>query len=148
MRRLRRLPPPHDAGRYHQLEDLPYQPPAGPVLNPGAGLVPDWINRYTMSSFPFVIGVTAEQVLPANPLRAYIIVQNKNAASDMFINFGVQASANNSLIIIPRGNYELIGGANGGSFVPSDSLWVLGAVAGMQGIALEGVLPPAPPEDF
>ncbi len=117
----------------------------GPRFDPGFGLRPDWINNYTAALYPFVAGVTAQQIVPANPLRTYLIVQNKNAASDMFINFGQKATALNGLIIIPRGNFELIGGANGGAFCPSDSVWILGAAAGLNGVLMEGVLPPIIP---
>lgn len=117
----------------------------GPVNDPGAGLIPEWVNNFTATNFPFVIGTTSEQIIPSNPLRSYVLIQNKDAASDMFVNFGNAATAFNGVIIIPRGNYELIGGAVGGPFSPSDSIHVLGAVAGMQGVVVEGVLPPVIP---
>ena len=101
----------------NQLGELPpshYR--AGDMIDPGAGLIPEWINNYKQSNFPFVIGVASEQIIPANPLRVYVLIQNKNAASDMFINFGNDATTFNGIIIVPRGNYELIGGANGGPY--------------------------------
>ena len=112
------------------------------INDPGSGLFPQWINGYTAAMYPFVIGLASQQIIPANPLRAYLLIQNKNAAADMFVNFGSDATAFNSVIIIPRGNYELIGGANGGSFCPGDSVHVLGAAAGMNGVIVEGILPP------
>ena len=112
------------------------------INDPGSGLFPQWINGYTASLYPFVIGLASQQIIPANPLRAYLLIQNKDAAADMLINFGSEATAFSSVIIIPRGNYELIGGAYGGSFVPGDSVHVLGTAAGMQGALIEGVLPP------
>lgn len=128
------------------LGDLPYgRDMPGPMNDPGAGLIPEWTNNFTATNFPFVIGTTSEQIIPANPLRAYVLIQNKNAASDMFVNFGNSATTFNGIIIIPRGNYELIGGAVGGPFSPSDSVHVLGAAAAMQGVIVEGVLPPIVP---
>jgi len=100
-----------------------------------------WVNRYTATNFPFVIGTESEQIIPANPLRTYLLIQNKDAGSDMFLNFGQKANAFNGVIIIPRGNFELIGGSQGGPFVPSDSVWILGAAAVMEGVLIEGVLP-------
>ena len=100
-----------------------------------------WVNRYTATNFPFVIGTESEQIIPANPLRAYLLVQNKDAGSDMFLNFGQKANAFNGVIIVPRGNFELIGGSIGGPFVPSDSVWIVGAAAVMEGVLIEGVLP-------
>ena len=137
-------------GPPNTLGDLPFplrrERRPGPKIDPGSGLIPEWINYYRASNFPFVIGIVSEPIIPANPLRAYVLIQNKNAASDMFVNFGNDATAFNGIIIIPRGNYEFIGGANGGSFSPSDSIHVLGAAAGMEGVIVEGVLPPVMPE--
>lgn len=107
--------------------------------------MPAWINNYTTANYPFIVGTAAQQILPANPLRSYLLIQNKDGASDLFVNFGQKATAFNGLIIIPRGNYELIGGATGGSFVPSDSVWLLGDAANMEGVVIEGVLPPVLP---
>lgn len=130
-------------GPGRNLGDLPYYGDRpGPVNDPGLGLIPAWINNYTTANYPFIVGLAAQQIIPANPLRAYLLIQNKNGASDMFINFGQKATAFNGVILIPRGNYELIGGSNGGSFVPSDSVWILGGAANMEGVLVEGVLPP------
>ena len=49
------------------------------ILNPGESYVYDWINRYTASLFPFTIGTTALRILPANALRTYLLIQNKEA---------------------------------------------------------------------
>ncbi len=131
--------------------DLPYHHDAdrrgGPTIDPGAGLIPEWINNYTQSNFPFTLAVAgvSEQIIPANPLRSYVLIQNKDAAADMFISFGNSATAYNGIIIIPRGNYELIGGANGGSYCPNDSVHLMCLVAGVEGVVSEGVLPPVIP---
>ena len=117
----------------------------GRIHDPGAGLLPDWRNSFTAATYPFTIGLTAMQIVPANPLRCYLLVQNKSAASDMFINFGQKPTADNGVIIIPRGNYEFIGGANGGPYSPGNSIWMLGAAAALSGVLVEGVLPPVLP---
>jgi hypothetical protein len=70
-----------------------------------------------------------------------LLVQNKDAASDMFINFGQKPTAFNSIIIRPLGNYEFVGGSFGGAFCPSNSVWILGGAVGMNGALVEGVLP-------
>ena len=114
------------------------------ILDPGSGLLPDWVNNYTAATYPFVIGTTAEQIVPANPLRCYLLVQNKSGASDMFINFGQKATGG-SVIIIPRGNYEFVGVATGGPFSPGNSVWLLGGAAALIGVLVEGVLPPVIP---
>jgi len=134
---------------------LPYhRDTPGPLHVPGAagagapGLLrgvsrgpPRWLNKSTASNFPFRVGTTARQIVPANPLRVYLLVQNKDAGSDMFINFGQKADTFNGLVIIPRGNIELIGGAEGGAFCPMDSIWILGAAADLEGVLTEGVMP-------
>lgn len=105
---------------------------------PGAA---GWSNPYTATNFPFVIGTESMQIVPANPLRTYLLIQNKDAGSDMFINFGQKANSFNGVIIVPRGNYEFVGGSQGGPFCPNDSVWVIGTAAVMQGVLVEGVKP-------
>ena len=129
--------------RYRTLGDLPYDRDQGGQLNrPSGGLLyGEWANRYTASLYPFVTEATAQQIIPANARRAYLLVQNKDGASDMFINFGQKASVFASVIIIPGGNFEFVGGSFGGAFVPMDSVWVLGGAVSMNGVLVEGVLP-------
>ena len=137
--------------RRGHLGDLPYplkqERKGGPEIDPGAGLIPEWVNNYTASIFPFTLTTAnqSEQIIPANPMRTYVLIQNKDAAADMFVNFGNNATAYVGVIIIPRGNYEFIGGANGGPFCPSDSINVMSATAGVEGVVVEGVLPPVIP---
>ncbi len=138
-----------------ELGDLPYgYDVAGPLHDPGPGPMQArarapgqraragvWLNQGSTSNFPFRIGLESEQIIPANPLRTYLLIQNKDAGSDMFINFGQKANDFNGVIIVPRGNFEFIGGKQGGAFVPADSVWVLGAAADMEGVLVEGVEP-------
>lgn len=128
---------------YAPLGDLPYDRDRGGKLNrPSGGLLPgEWENRYTASLYPFVTVATAQQIVPANARRAYLLVQNKDGATDMFINFGQKPSAFTSVIIIPGGNYEFVGGSFGGAFVPMDSVWIIGGAVGLEGVLVEGVLP-------
>ena len=117
----------------------------GPVVDPGAGLIPEWINNYTATLFPFSLPTNDVTAIPANPLRCYLLIQNKDAAADLLVNFGNVANSFSGVIIIPRGNYELIGGAVGGSFCPSNSVHLLATVANQQAVIIEGVLPPVIP---
>lgn len=112
--------------------------PTRQVLNPDEGAVPDWLNQYTQSNFPFTIGVTSERILPANPFRTYLLVQNKSA-DFIFLNFGQVATNYNGIRIAPGGNYELIGGATGGAHCPGDDVYVIGNAAALDGVATEGV---------
>jgi hypothetical protein len=115
------------------------------ILDPGSMFVTDWINRNTMSLFPFTIGTTARRILPANPLRTYLIVQNKSGGT-IFINFGQNPTQFASIQITASGNYELIGGATGGAFSPQDDIFILGSVAGLDGVAGEGLWTPSAQE--
>lgn len=114
------------------------------ILSPGEGFVTDWINRFTLSLFPFTIGLAAQRILPANPLRSYLIIQNKEAigGNAIFVNFGQNPTVFSSIRIEAGGNYIFEGGARGGGFSPQDDVYILGSAAGLDGIAGEGLLMP------
>ena len=112
--------------------------PRGRILDPGRGHVADWVNRHTASLFPFTAGLTSFRVLPANPLRAYLLVQNLSA-SNMFLNFGQNATTTAGIRIIAGGNYEQIGGAPAGAFCSPQDIYILGAAAALPGIVVEGL---------
>jgi len=112
------------------------------ILNPGEGFISEWINRYTLSLFPFAVGVTAIRVIPANPLRCYLLVQNKSAG-DIFINFGQSPTAFTGIRIDSGGSYSFEGGGVGGGFSPVDDIYVLGSAAGLEGVAAEGLWQPS-----
>lgn len=112
--------------------------PKGVMLQPGKGHVADWVNRYSQSVFPFTIGVTAERVLPANPMRTYLLIQNKSAGT-MFVNFGQNPTTFASIEIAAGGNYIQEGGAPAGAFISPDDVYVLGSAAGLDGVVSEGL---------
>ncbi len=114
------------------------------LFDPSSGLALDWINRYKFTNFGVIVQVASQTVLQDNPLRTYLLVQNQNAAADLQLSFGTDAAASGlgSVIIIPRGNYELIGGEAGGSAVPKASVNVRGTVANQQICVVEGTLEP------
>ena len=116
------------------------------ILDPGSMFVTDWINRNTLSLFPFTIGIVAERILPANPLRTYLLLQNKAAVGNLFINFGQNPTAFASVIIVPGGNIIFEGGATGGAFSPQDDIFILGSVVGIDGVAGEGLWTPSAEE--
>lgn len=111
---------------------------------PGEGLVAHWVNRNRQINTPFIVGAASQMILPANPLRTYLLIQNKNVANNMFVNFGTEATVFNGIIIIPLGNYEMIGGAYG-AYCPSESVHILGTAAGLAGVVTVGLLPPTTP---
>ena len=122
--------------------DLRHERKQGPLQNPGAGLYPDWINEYRTTLTAAQIDTNGQAIIPANPLRAYLLVQNKDAATDLYFNISNAADAFNGIIIIPRGNYEYVGGANGGSFVPSGTVYLTSAAGTIDVAVVEGILPP------
>jgi hypothetical protein len=111
------------------------------ILNPGSMFVTDWVNRNTLSLFPFTIGTSARRILPANPLRTYLVVQNKSGGV-IHINFGQNPTTFASVDIPAGGNMIFEGGATGGAFSPQDDIYVLGSAAGLVGVAGEGLWTP------
>lgn len=108
------------------------------VLDPNAGDYDEWENLYTASSFPFIVGNVSQQIIPANPRRSYLLIQNKSAAT-MFINFGSGASAFIGFRLLVGESLPFTGGERGGSFCPADSIHVIGAAANQEGVIIEGV---------
>lgn len=123
-------------------EDIQRERRSRQGFDPSAGLVLDWVNRYKTTNFGTIVGTTSRNILQNNGLRTYLLIQNKDAVSDLFLTFTTDASAFAGILIIPRGNYELIGGEAGGSFVPSDSVNLIGAAAGINVVVVEGTLMP------
>jgi len=130
--------------RMHGLGDLPAdktreRSSAGRrILDPGTQFVSDWINRNRLSLFPFTVGITAQQGVPANELRTYLLIQNKSGGT-IFVNFGQNPTQFASIQIPAGGNYEFTGGATGGAFSPQDTVNILGSAAGLDGVIAEGL---------
>lgn len=140
--RQQRIQRPDLAGFGDLPEDLQRERRGKQGFDPSTGLAVDWVNRYKTTNFGTLIGLASRNILQNNGLRTYLLVQNKDAVSDLFLTFTTDASAFAGILIIPRGNYELIGGEAGGSFVPSDSVNLIGAAAGMNVVIVEGTLMP------
>lgn len=135
----------YQRGRLGDLpEDLSRYRRGGAVFDPSSGLALDWINRYKTTVFGFILQTGSQAVLQDNPLRTYLLIQNQSAATDIFLSFTNDAAANDlgSIIIIPRGNYELIGGEAGGAFVPKASVNMRAAAADTRIAVVEGTLEP------
>jgi len=128
-----------ELGLDHRREEANLRVSRPVLMDPGAGMIGDWINRYTQSNFPFTTDGTSQRIIPSNPLRTYLLIQNKSAA-DMFVNFGQNATTYTGVLIIAGGNYELIGGATGGAHCPADDVYVLGSAAALEGVITEGVM--------
>lgn len=108
------------------------------IHSPGLGHLADWVNRYTLTLFPFTIGTTAVRVLPANPMRCYLVVQNKSGGT-VFVNFGQNPTVDSSIDIPAGGNYIFEGGAAGGAFSTPDDVYLLGSATALKTVLGEGL---------
>lgn len=110
------LPPDPDHDPSRSLPDTPAR--ALPVA-----------RRANMFSLPTTAELASNEILPANPRRAYLIIQNRSAAS-VYVNFGQSASAA-YLEIIAGGSYEPL-------VAPVNSVHVVGAAGGQSIVVIEG----------
>lgn len=108
------------------------------ILDPNSGFYDEWENLYTASLFPFVIGTISQQIIPANPRRTYLLIQNKSAAT-MLVNFGQGATAFAGVNLLVGESLPFAGGERGGAFCPSDSVNIVGGAANSEGVLIEGV---------
>jgi len=112
-------------------------------INPGfkdAG----WENPYRMALYPVTVDtVLSGMACAGNRRRTYLVINNKGPGN-LFVNFGQAADALNSITLVPSQQWELTGGAEGGAFVPRDSIYLLTDVAGTTATIGEGVSVPPP----
>lgn len=120
MIRRRHLPRPR------QLAELPEtllrERRPGPMFDPSTGLALDWQNRYKTLQYGFQVGTDEKILLNADYLRTYLYIGNKDAALDVFIGINTSAAGINGALIIPRGFAEFIGGQDGGSYCPRETI--------------------------
>lgn len=83
------------------------------------------MNGIRFTNFVFTVGIDAQavEVLPYNPHRKYLLIQNKGLI-DIFVGFDNKASESDGLKIgpIPNGYYEL------NNTVTSSSISILSAL--------------------
>jgi hypothetical protein len=116
-----------------------YAQGSAPTFAPGSSTM--GLPRYRSSITPFIAGVTSQKAVPANPQRAFLLIQNNNGGGNkIFVNFGSDANALNSIVIIDGGNAVFEGGDVGGSFVPQEDVYILGQAAGLACIVMEGLV--------
>ena len=60
---------------------------------------PQYTNYNTSFVAPFVTGRTSSQVLPTNPLRTFLLIQNLSAASNLYFNLGSGAGVNSGVLL-------------------------------------------------
>lgn len=63
-------------------------------------LIPNRIN-FLVTPFSQALANGSPQVLPANELRRFLMVQNQSTVAIMYVNFGVSASVNVGLQLYP-----------------------------------------------
>lgn len=116
----------------------------GRYLDPSAGLYLDWSNRFTCINFGTLVGLASQTVLQDNGLRTYLMIQNNHAANVVYLAFNSEATVFSGVRIIAGGNYELIGGQQGGAFVPKSSINLLASGVDTNVVVVEGALEPEP----
>lgn len=121
-------------------------PGADPTMGVAIGTRPQ--NKFKTILTPWTFNGSAagvqQRIVTANPNRAYLLIQNRGAAS-VFVGFGSAPSFDGAdcpdgLEIFAGGAYELIGGnPSGGAFVPPEDIWMtIAAAANQIGIVTEG----------
>lgn len=128
----RRSKPPIIGRGAWQGEDAPLQTPA-----PGS------VSYYKSVLYPILASTSSEKALPANPYRAYFMLQNNCGTGDnIFVSFGTGASLTGSIKVIDGGNLIFEGGGVGGSFVPLEDVFIIGDAASLAGVIMEGMTVP------
>lgn len=134
---------PHDTGTDHRQIVEPHNlPGVSEAQGKGSGLpgwvrwlagvlLPNMFGPVMLSNRPFVIGPDSIELSGENKNRRYLLIQN-NSASDFYVSFGVESSANRSIIIKANGGYyEPIR-------VPTNAIYINAASSGAAGILVEG----------
>lgn len=86
--------------------DAPSFGPTAAVGNMPEGATP-YVSSAVFTPFPFTIGTASNPVspiiIPKNPSRAALLVQNLSGVTNLLINFGAPANLNLGFIIVPGG---------------------------------------------
>lgn len=69
------------------------------------------------------VTTASAQLIAANVNRAYLLIQNKDASGQIYINFGFAATVANGVQISPGGAYELSGN------VSTQQIFAIGSIA-------------------
>lgn len=98
--------------------------PTGPI-GPGRWNVLPHQYAYPTTNLSRIIGTTSEKVLDQpNNYRNLLIIRNPNAVAILYAQFGGEASALESAIVIAPGIMVLLD-----SVVPQDDLWIVSDTA-------------------
>lgn len=102
-----------DAGYDARLTDLsmPLRPPgrqAGEALPVTGQAIDNYRNRNISNTTPIALvgGAPSVRVLPNNPRRSGLLIQNKDTTTALFVGFGLAADANS--ISIAAGGFILL----------------------------------------
>lgn len=79
----------------------------GGTVNVGDSVVP---RSAAFVNVQKTVTSASAQLLAANPVREYLLIQNRDTAGSVYVNFGASAATvANGVLIGPGGSYELIG---------------------------------------
>lgn len=125
------MPAPVRRGHPSTLGDLPYArggypstfPPSAyserHVFNEGSRALAFAGPWRKMAQYAFTGSAVPTLALPANHLRSYLIVQNRSAATNLFIGFGAAATETTGILILPGGGNYLAD-----YMVPTDEIYI------------------------
>jgi hypothetical protein len=91
-------------------------------------------NAQLFTQRAFTVGTSSLELLLVRPNRTYLLIQNKNSISSMYINFAGQADTVNGIEIPAGGVYESYR-------VPINAIYVIGAAVSLAGVVVEGYNP-------
>jgi hypothetical protein len=57
-------------------------------------------NVNSFATYPFVIGAAPITILPNNPRRSLLLVQNQSASDDLYVNFSADAGVNVGIMLV------------------------------------------------
>ena len=131
-------------GRYPYGENPSTTPPGfyneHHVFNEGARAVPIDTPWRKMAQYSFTGGANPISALPANNLRAYLIIQNNSLATPLWVGFGAAATNVNGIQILAAG-----GNCLADYMPPTDEIYSwFTAGAAETCVICEGVFQPPP----
>lgn len=121
-----------------------FAPGTSPLV--GAPSQPYATSPFKSAQYAFVASTASQKVIPANPFRAFLLIQNNDGnANAIYVGFGGDATTTAGIKIIDGGNLSFGGGSmskNMGSqpYCPTEDVYILGVASSacvvMEGIAL------------
>jgi len=86
-------------------------------------------NVGTTTDASIVVGTSSLLILPENPSRQFLLLQNASSSVSVFVGFGTPATMTGGSIELQPNGSTLIFGAVGG-FVPADAIYAISSAVG------------------